>query len=81
MEAIRIIKDEHRSLGAVLHGMLYLVHRTRDRGDKPNFDLLGAMVYCIDAFPSAFIIRREDRVSLSAVANPISGFCRGSRSG
>jgi hypothetical protein len=29
MEAIRIIKDEHRSLGAVLHGMLYLVHRTR----------------------------------------------------
>jgi len=61
MEAIRIIKDEHRSLGAVLHGMLYLVHRTRDRGDKPNFDLLGAMVYYIDAFPEGFHHPKEDQ--------------------
>jgi len=61
MEAIRIIKDEHRSLGAVLHGMLYLVHRTRDRGEKPNFDLLGAMVYYIDAFPERFHHPKEDQ--------------------
>lgn len=61
MEAIRIIKDEHRSLAAVLHGMLYLVHHTRDRGDKPNFDLLGAMVYYIDAFPERFHHPKEDQ--------------------
>jgi len=61
MEAIRIIKDEHRSLGAVLHGMLYLVHRTRDRGEKPNFDVLGAMIYYIDAFPERFHHPKDDQ--------------------
>ena len=55
MEAIRIIQDEHRSLAAVLHGMLYLVHETRDRGAKSDFDLLGAMVYYIDAFPERML--------------------------
>ena len=61
MEAIRIIQDEHRSLAAVLHGLLYLVHETRDRGAKPDFDLLGAMVYYIDAFPERFHHPKEDR--------------------
>jgi hemerythrin-like domain-containing protein len=60
MEAIRIIQDEHRSLAAVLHGMLYLVHEIRDRGAKPDFDLLGAMVYYIDAFPEHFHHPKED---------------------
>ena len=44
MQAIRIIQDEHRSLAAVLHGMLYLVRQTRDRGTKPDFVVLGAIV-------------------------------------
>ena len=61
MEAIRIIQDEHRSLAAVLHGMLYLVHEIRDRGAKPNFELLGAMVYYIDAFPEHFHHPKEDQ--------------------
>jgi len=60
MEAIRIIQDEHRSLAAVLHGMLYLVHEIRDRGTKPDFDVLGAMVYYIDAFPERFHHPKED---------------------
>ena len=49
MKAIRIIHDEHRSLAAVLHGMLYLVNAIRDRGAKPDFKVLGAMVYYIGA--------------------------------
>lgn len=61
MEAIRILHDEHRSLAAILHGMLYLVHRTRDRGDKPNFEVLGAMIYYIDAFPERFHHPKEDQ--------------------
>ncbi|MGH8852021.1 MAG: hemerythrin domain-containing protein [Casimicrobiaceae bacterium] len=61
MEAIRTIKEEHRSLAAVLHGMLYLVHRTRARGDAPNFAVLGAMIYYIDAFPERFHHPKEDR--------------------
>ncbi len=61
MQAIRIIQDEHRSLAAILHGMLYLVHQIRDRGAEPNFDLFGAMIYYIDAFPERFHHPKEDQ--------------------
>src|SRR5205807_99549 len=61
MEAIRVIQDEHRSLAAVVHGMLYLVHDIRDRGTQPNFDLLGAMIYYIDAVPERFHHPKEDQ--------------------
>ena len=61
MQAIKIIHDEHRSLAAVLHGMLYLVRQTRERGAKPDFALLGAMVYYIDTFPERFHHPKEDQ--------------------
>ena len=60
MQAIRIILDEHRAMAAVLHGMLYLVHEIRDRRATPNFELLGAMIYYIDAFPERFHHPKED---------------------
>lgn len=60
MQAIRIIHDEHRSLAAVLHGMLYLVREIRLRDMSPPFDVLGAMVYYIDAFPERFHHPKED---------------------
>jgi hemerythrin-like domain-containing protein len=60
MQALRIIYDEHRGLAAVLHGMLYLVHEIRDRRGKPNFELLGAMIYYIDAFPERFHHPKEE---------------------
>src|SRR5450755_3453200 len=60
MQALRIIQDEHRGLAAVLHGMLYLVHEIRDRRGKPNFELLGAMIYYIDTFPERFHHPKED---------------------
>jgi hemerythrin-like domain-containing protein len=49
-EAIDIILDEHRSLAAVLHGLRHLVREMRDRGKAPDFRLLGAMLYYLDAF-------------------------------
>lgn len=61
MKAINIIRDEHRSMAAVLHGMLYLVHDTRDRGTEPDFKVLGAMIYYIDAFPERFHHPKEDQ--------------------
>src|SRR6476469_8274237 len=60
VQAIRIIHDEHRSLAAVLHGMLYLVRHIRLSGKQPKFDVLGAMVYYIDAFPERFHHPKED---------------------
>lgn len=49
-EAIEIIQDEHRSLAAVLHGLRHLVREMRDRNKAPDFRLLGAMLYYLDAF-------------------------------
>ncbi|HEY1328189.1 MAG TPA: hemerythrin domain-containing protein [Casimicrobiaceae bacterium] len=61
MKAIRIIRDEHRALAAVLHGLLHLVRETRERGAPPNFPVLSAMLYYIDAFPERFHHPKEDR--------------------
>ena len=43
MQAKRIIEEEHRSLAAVLHGMLYVVREIRYMGMQPDFVLLEAM--------------------------------------
>lgn len=59
MQAIRIIQDEHRALAAVLHGMRYLVREIRERGADPMFEVLGAMIYYIDAFPERVHHPRE----------------------
>jgi len=61
MRAIGIILDEHRALAAVLHGMLYLVRAIRDGKAEPDFALLGAMLYYIDAFPERYHHPKEDR--------------------
>jgi len=60
MEGDRIIHEEHRSLSAVLHGMLYLVHAVRDRGTPPDFNVLGAMIYYVDSFAERFHHPKED---------------------
>jgi hemerythrin-like domain-containing protein len=60
MQAIRIIHEEHRTLAAVLHGMLYLTRMIREQGAKPNFELFGAMLYYIDAFPERFHHPKEN---------------------
>jgi hemerythrin-like domain-containing protein len=60
MRAIRIIEDEHRSLAAVLHGLLYLVREIRLRQATPDFALLSAMLHYIDAFPERFHHPKED---------------------
>ena len=61
MRSITIIRDEHRALAAVLHGLLYLMRQTRDKGAPANFPVLSAMLYYIDAFPERFHHPKEDR--------------------
>ena len=61
MQSIRIIQDEHRSLAAVLNGMLFLVHEIRDKGARPDFNLFGAMLYYLDAVPERFHHPKEER--------------------
>ena len=49
--ALAIIRDEHRSLAAVIHGLRYLVREMRERNATPNFRLLWAMMFYLDEFP------------------------------
>jgi len=61
MKAVRIIRDEHRTLAAVLHGMLHIVREIADRDTAADFRVLDAMVYYIDTFPERLHHPKEDR--------------------
>jgi hemerythrin-like domain-containing protein len=58
--ALAIIQDEHRSLAAVVHGLNYLVREARERGSAPDFKLLWAMLYYIEAFPDRLHHPKEE---------------------
>ena len=49
--AIAIIRDEHRSLAAVLHAWLHLVKTAREEGVAPDPALMQAIVHYIQTFP------------------------------
>ena len=57
---VATIRDEHRSLAAVISGLEYLVGATRDRGAAPEFPLLRAMLHYIKAFSQALHHPKED---------------------
>ena len=59
--ALNAIRDEHRSLAAVLHGLQYLVNEVREGRRKPDFKVFRAMLYYIDAFPEKLHHPKEDR--------------------
>jgi hemerythrin-like domain-containing protein len=58
--ALAIIHDEHRSLGAVLHGLRFLVRGMQQKNTAPDFKLLWSMIYYMDAFSERLHNPRED---------------------
>jgi len=68
VHAVRIIEAEHRSLAAVLHGMLYLIRQTRYGGAELNLELLNAIVQYIQAFPERFHHPKEEAHLFPALA-------------
>ena len=60
MQAISIIAREHRSLAAVLRGLLYIVREIRYFAIEPDFELLNAMLHYIDAFSEQFHHPKEE---------------------
>lgn len=60
-EAVRTITDEHRSIAAVLHGLIFLTHEMVDRGTTPDHRVLHAMLDYIVAFPEKLHHPKEDR--------------------
>ena len=55
------IRDDHRALAAVLHGMCFLVRDIRDNDKPARFDVLRAMLHYIDAFPERHHHPKESR--------------------
>jgi hemerythrin-like domain-containing protein len=59
--AIQTIRDEHRSIAAVLHGLKQLARDAEDPAVEPRFDAFRAMIYYIDQFPERLHHPKEDR--------------------
>ncbi len=59
--AVRTIKDEHRTISAVLHGLRYLAQQSLDAAVQPDFAVFRAMIYYIDEFPERMHHPKEEK--------------------
>ena len=57
---LALIRDEHRSMAAVLHGFEYLVRQARETATPLSFPLLRAMLHYVKAFPEALHHPKEE---------------------
>jgi len=64
-KALSIIREEHRSIGAILHGMQYLVNEIRTRKTKVDTRVFRAMIYYLDTFSERMHHPKEDRYVLA----------------
>lgn len=60
-KVISIIRDEHRSIAAILHGMQYLVNEIREHGSRVDLRVFWAMLYYLDTFCERMHHPKEDR--------------------
>jgi len=61
MKAIQKIREEHRSISAVLHGLKQLARDAQNAGVKPGFAVFRAMIHYIDEFPEQLHHPKEDK--------------------
>ena len=70
--ALRVIRDEHASLAAMLQSLLQMVHRGVDpqgRGEHERyFDVMRAMLFYIDEFPETLHHPKETELLFPRVA-------------
>lgn len=64
---LNIIRDEHRSISAILHGMEYLVDRVRTRKARIDPRVFSAMIYYLDTFSERMHHPKEDRYLFKAM--------------
>ena len=68
MKAIQKIRDEHRSISAVLHGLKQLARDAQDARVKPEFAVFRAMLRYIDEFPEELHHPKEDNFLFPPIA-------------
>jgi len=59
-KAIRKLREEHRSISAVVHALEQLTHAAQDTSLRPEFAVFRAMLYYIDTFPEREHHPKED---------------------
>ena len=72
-KAIRIIRDEHRSISAVLSGLIELTRVVRNPGVQPGFAVFRAMIHYIDEFPERLHHPKEDHFLFARLAERAPG--------
>ena len=73
-KALNIIRDEHRSIAAVLHGMQHLVRQIRERKTKIDPKVFRAMLYYLDTFSERMHHPKEDRFLFDPLCRRGVGF-------
>src|SRR3970040_1396093 len=66
-KTLNVIRDEHRSIGAILHGMEYLVQGIRARRKKVDPRVFHAMLYYLDTFSERMHHPKEDTYLFKAM--------------
>lgn len=66
-KVLNIIRDEHRSIAAVLHGMQYLVQGVREKKSRVDPKVFRAMLYYLDTFAERVHHPKEDRYLFDAL--------------
>jgi hemerythrin-like domain-containing protein len=66
--ALKIIRDEHRSISAVMHAMKQLAREAEKRDVEPDFKVFRAMIYYIDQFPERMHHPKEDQFLFARLA-------------
>jgi len=59
---VRIIREEHAALSAVLRSILLLVAEARRSGKEPDFQALRAMLFYVDEFPEQRHHKKESEL-------------------
>lgn len=65
--ALGILRAEHQSLSAVLHGLGTLAQNARNPSQRPDFAVFHAMLRYIDAFPERMHHPKEDKFLFARV--------------
>lgn len=59
--ALRIVREEHERLAAVVHGMRHLARAMEEEGLRPDLKVLRAMLLYISEYPERLHHPKEDR--------------------
>jgi hemerythrin-like domain-containing protein len=73
VKAIEKIRDEHRSISAILHGLKQLARDAQDAHVRPEFAVFRAMLRYIDEFPEKLHHPKEDNYLFPPLAGRAPG--------